>query len=106
MLFPMYTVAADVLLKMTRVEPHEKLKARSHVAERQFGAFAIEGSGFKLVSGLRWAEVRSSERAGPNIPCTCALCALSRPTLDSTLNPQALCMQNRGWSAHWYAMSI
>ena len=27
MLFPMYTVAADVLLKMTRVEPHEVLKA-------------------------------------------------------------------------------
>ncbi|CAE7241492.1 pyx [Symbiodinium sp. CCMP2456] len=27
MLFPMYTVAADVLLKMTTVEPHEKLKA-------------------------------------------------------------------------------
>ncbi|CAE7217888.1 Psmd10, partial [Symbiodinium microadriaticum] len=27
MLFPMYTVAADVLLKMTQVEPHEKLKA-------------------------------------------------------------------------------
>ena len=27
MLFPMYTVAADVLLKMTRVEPHERLKA-------------------------------------------------------------------------------
>ena len=26
-LFPMYTVAADVLLKMTRVEPHEKLQA-------------------------------------------------------------------------------
>ena len=31
MLFPMYTVAADVLLKMTTVEPHEKLKAGSHV---------------------------------------------------------------------------
>ncbi|CAE7836842.1 ANKRD17 [Symbiodinium sp. CCMP2592] len=28
MLFPMYTVASDVLLKMTRVEPHEELKAR------------------------------------------------------------------------------
>ena len=27
MLFPMYTVAADVLLKMTKVEPHEDLKA-------------------------------------------------------------------------------
>ena len=27
MLFPMYTVASDVLLKMTRVEPHEMLKA-------------------------------------------------------------------------------
>ena len=27
MLFPMYTVAADELLKMTKVEPHEKLKA-------------------------------------------------------------------------------
>ena len=27
MLFPMYTVAADVLLKMTTVEPHEMLKA-------------------------------------------------------------------------------
>ncbi|CAE7224813.1 ANKRD17, partial [Symbiodinium sp. CCMP2456] len=26
MLFPMYTVAADVLLKMTKVEPHEDLK--------------------------------------------------------------------------------
>ncbi|OLQ14426.1 Ankyrin-2 [Symbiodinium microadriaticum] len=26
MLFPMYTVASDVLLKMTKVEPHEKLK--------------------------------------------------------------------------------
>ena len=33
MLFPMYTVAVDVLLKMTRVEPHEKLKARSLVVE-------------------------------------------------------------------------
>ena len=30
MLFPMYTVAADVLLKMTKVEPHEKLKARDN----------------------------------------------------------------------------
>ena len=27
MRFPMYTVAADVLLKMTKVEPHEMLKA-------------------------------------------------------------------------------
>ena len=27
MLFPMYTVASDVLLNMTRVEPHEDLKA-------------------------------------------------------------------------------
>ena len=27
LLFPMYTVAADVLLKMTKVEPHEDLKA-------------------------------------------------------------------------------
>ena len=27
MLFPMYTVAADVLLKMTKVEAHEDLKA-------------------------------------------------------------------------------
>ena len=34
MLFPMYTVAADVLLKMTTVEPHEKLKAGSHVVEQ------------------------------------------------------------------------
>ncbi|CAE7699901.1 unnamed protein product [Symbiodinium sp. CCMP2592] len=31
MLFPMYTVAADVLLKMTKVEPHEKLKARGEL---------------------------------------------------------------------------
>eukprot|EP00439_Symbiodinium_sp_Y106_P033238 s1911_g3.t7 len=30
-LFPMYTVAADVLLKMTRVEPHEMLKARGEL---------------------------------------------------------------------------
>ena len=29
MLFPMYTVAADVLMKMTKVEPHERLKALS-----------------------------------------------------------------------------
>jgi len=34
MLFPMYTVAADVLLKMTTVEPHEKLKAGSHIVEK------------------------------------------------------------------------
>ena len=27
MLFPMHTVTADVLMKMTEVEPHEKLKA-------------------------------------------------------------------------------
>ena len=27
MLFPMYTVAADVLLKMSKVEAHEDLKA-------------------------------------------------------------------------------
>ena len=27
MLFPMHTVTVDVLLKMTEVEPHEKLKA-------------------------------------------------------------------------------
>ena len=27
MLFPMYTVTAEVLLSMTKVEPHEKLKA-------------------------------------------------------------------------------
>ena len=33
MLFPMYTVAADVLLKMTRVEPHEKLKAGVHASK-------------------------------------------------------------------------
>ena len=25
--YPMYTVHADVLLKMTKVEPHEQLKA-------------------------------------------------------------------------------
>ncbi|CAE7388613.1 ANKRD44, partial [Symbiodinium sp. KB8] len=30
-LFPMYTVAADVLLKMTKVEPHEKLKAQGEL---------------------------------------------------------------------------
>ncbi|CAE7543781.1 ANKS1A [Symbiodinium sp. CCMP2592] len=29
--FPMYTVAADVLLKMTRVEPHEMLKANGEL---------------------------------------------------------------------------
>ncbi|CAE7273959.1 Trpa1 [Symbiodinium sp. CCMP2592] len=31
MLFPMYTVVADVLLKMTKVESHEKLKARGQL---------------------------------------------------------------------------
>lgn len=31
MLFPMYTVASDVLLKMTKVEPHEELKARGEL---------------------------------------------------------------------------
>eukprot|EP00439_Symbiodinium_sp_Y106_P058446 s2342_g8.t1 len=31
MLFPMYTVASDVLLNMTRVEPHEDLKARGEL---------------------------------------------------------------------------
>ncbi|CAE7042347.1 ANKRD44 [Symbiodinium sp. KB8] len=31
MLFPMYTVAADMLLKMTKVEPHEELKARGEL---------------------------------------------------------------------------
>ncbi|CAE7242612.1 ANK2 [Symbiodinium necroappetens] len=31
MLFPMYTVAADVLLKMTRVEPHERLKDKGEL---------------------------------------------------------------------------
>ena len=35
MLFPMYTVAAHVLLKMTTVEPHEKLKAGSHVVNKK-----------------------------------------------------------------------
>ena len=29
MLFPMYTVASHVLLQMTSVEPHEKLKAEA-----------------------------------------------------------------------------
>lgn len=27
MLFPMYTVPVDVLLEMTKIEPHETLKA-------------------------------------------------------------------------------
>ena len=27
MLFPMYTVDADLVMQMTRVEPHEELKA-------------------------------------------------------------------------------
>ncbi|CAE7665077.1 ANKK1 [Symbiodinium sp. KB8] len=31
MQFPMYTVAAELLLKMTKVEPHEKLKARGEL---------------------------------------------------------------------------
>eukprot|EP00439_Symbiodinium_sp_Y106_P077221 s29_g16.t1 len=31
MQFPMYTVAAELLLKMTEVEPHEKLKARGEL---------------------------------------------------------------------------
>ncbi|CAE7549321.1 ANK2 [Symbiodinium microadriaticum] len=31
MLFPMHTVTADVLMKMTEVEPHEKLKARGEL---------------------------------------------------------------------------
>ena len=35
MLFPMYTVASDVLLKMTKVEPHEKLKAAKLGASRE-----------------------------------------------------------------------
>ena len=35
MLFPMYTVASDVLLKMTKVEPHEKLKAAKLRASRE-----------------------------------------------------------------------
>ncbi|OLQ14444.1 Ankyrin repeat domain-containing protein 17 [Symbiodinium microadriaticum] len=33
LLFPMYTVAADVLLKMTKVEPHEDLKARGELVD-------------------------------------------------------------------------
>ena len=28
MLWPMYTVALEVLLKMTKIEPHEELKAK------------------------------------------------------------------------------
>ena len=36
MLFPMYTVTAEVLLKMTEVEPHEKLKAAKLAAVRHF----------------------------------------------------------------------
>ncbi|CAE7709774.1 ANKRD17 [Symbiodinium sp. CCMP2456] len=31
MLFPMYTVSVDVLLEMTKVEPHEELKARGEL---------------------------------------------------------------------------
>ncbi|CAE7666476.1 ANKRD17 [Symbiodinium sp. CCMP2456] len=31
MLFPMYTVASEILLKMTKVEPHEELKARGEL---------------------------------------------------------------------------
>ena len=32
MLFPMYTVAVEALLKMTRLKPHEELKARHRMA--------------------------------------------------------------------------
>ena len=31
MLWPMYTVALEVLLKMTKIEPHEELKAQGVV---------------------------------------------------------------------------
>ena len=31
MLFPMYTVPVDVLLRMTNIEPHETLKAAKNV---------------------------------------------------------------------------
>eukprot|EP00439_Symbiodinium_sp_Y106_P026428 s6746_g3.t1 len=49
MLFPMYTVAADVLLKMTKVEPHEKLKAWGQLVDFSDGlgraAFVSHHSG-------------------------------------------------------------
>ena len=44
MLFPMYTVASDVLLKMTKVEPHEELKAsepRALVNPQRIGPSSI-----------------------------------------------------------------
>ncbi|CAE7467023.1 unnamed protein product, partial [Symbiodinium necroappetens] len=37
MLFPMYTVTADVLLSMTKVEPHEKLKAWGKLVDFDVG---------------------------------------------------------------------
>ena len=40
--FPMYTVPANVLLKMTRVEPHEMLKAAALWSQDMLGHF-IEG---------------------------------------------------------------
>ena len=45
MLFPMYTVAADELLKMTKVEPHEKLKAAGKVGIESRARFEACGAG-------------------------------------------------------------
>ena len=37
MLFPMYTVAAETLVKMTKMEPHEQLKAENALRDRHEG---------------------------------------------------------------------
>ena len=43
MLFPMYTVAADKVLQMTRIDPHEELKAGN-----VWPILGASGSGFRV----------------------------------------------------------
>ena len=44
MLFPMYTVPADILLKMTTIRPHEELKASRPARHRHYEHYS-EGQG-------------------------------------------------------------
>ena len=58
--FPMYTVSVELLLKMTAVEPHEKLKAR--LGQRNRSKL--------LTSWLRTKSPRRPEKAGKGLKKT------------------------------------
>ena len=55
MLFPMYTVAADVLLQMTKVEPHEKLKALNKIGIERRACKSTCCNGIMSIAALKTA---------------------------------------------------